>query len=104
VNQFRHQTLRIAYLRDQRRWSFARIAKAMDMQIYAVRSRYHRHKIQEEKAEAAVLVGQDARRMCLMCRKDFDSQWPGERICKSCKMKPAYRSGSDFDTPAVWGR
>ncbi|WP_419913129.1 hypothetical protein [Hoeflea sp.] len=33
------------------------------------------------------------RRRCLMCREMFDSFGPGNRICKKCKSKQAWRSG-----------
>lgn len=32
-------------------------------------------------------------RLCLICRKDFQSSWSGERICRSCKSTSAWRSG-----------
>ena len=34
------------------------------------------------------------KRKCLMCRDDFNSTWPGERVCRSCKLKPAWREGT----------
>lgn len=33
------------------------------------------------------------RRNCLMCRQPFDSSWPGERVCSSCKASSAWRDG-----------
>ena len=36
-------------------------------------------------------------RTCLNCREPFDSFWAGERICKVCKSREAWRtSGSDM--------
>ncbi|GAB4229800.1 MAG: hypothetical protein Tsb0032_36370 [Kiloniellaceae bacterium] len=32
-------------------------------------------------------------RQCLRCRKSFDSQWAGERICTRCKNSNTWRSG-----------
>lgn len=32
-------------------------------------------------------------RNCLRCRKSFDSQWSGERICKKCKSTRSWRDG-----------
>lgn len=32
-------------------------------------------------------------RCCLICRKEFQSSWAGERICRSCKSTSAWRSG-----------
>jgi len=28
-------------------------------------------------------------RSCLICRKDFQSSWAGERICRGCKSTSA---------------
>lgn len=33
------------------------------------------------------------RRRCLVCGEKFDSLGPGNRICKKCKSKQAWRSG-----------
>ena len=32
-------------------------------------------------------------RKCLMCRDEFSSRHPGERICASCKGTAAWREG-----------
>ena len=32
-------------------------------------------------------------RNCLKCREKFLSEWPGERICKTCKSSTAWREG-----------
>lgn len=32
-------------------------------------------------------------RLCLMCRKPFESEWAGERICRKCKSTQAWRQG-----------
>ena len=32
-------------------------------------------------------------RRCLMCRDRFESNWPGERVCKRCKSTTAWREG-----------
>ena len=32
-------------------------------------------------------------RRCLMCSRDFDSAWAGERICRKCKSTAAWRTG-----------
>ena len=32
-------------------------------------------------------------RKCLKCRSEFLSEWPGERVCKSCKSTSAWRDG-----------
>ncbi|MDF2235309.1 hypothetical protein P2H44_22350 [Albimonas sp. CAU 1670] len=46
-------------------------------------------------------AGDTARtRDCLRCRTPFESEWSGERICRTCKSKQAWRSGS----PHVFGR
>ena len=29
-------------------------------------------------------------RKCLMCRNEFNSSWPGERICSNCKTETSY--------------
>lgn len=33
-------------------------------------------------------------RRCLMCSTEFQSSWPGERICKSCKETAAWKDSS----------
>jgi hypothetical protein len=33
-------------------------------------------------------------RACLICKKPFESQWAGERICRSCKSTATWRSGA----------
>jgi hypothetical protein len=33
-------------------------------------------------------------RACLVCKKPFESQWAGERICRSCKSTATWRSGA----------
>lgn len=40
----------------------------------------------ERKYEAKI-------RLCLKCREEFRSEWPGERICRSCKSSSAWREG-----------
>jgi hypothetical protein len=32
-------------------------------------------------------------RPCLVCRSPFLSAWAGERICRGCKSKAAWRNG-----------
>lgn len=32
-------------------------------------------------------------RLCLMCRKQFDSEWAGERVCRKCKSTETWRRG-----------
>jgi hypothetical protein len=34
------------------------------------------------------------RRCCLKCREDFESAWPGERVCAPCKKGPEWRHSS----------
>jgi hypothetical protein len=33
-------------------------------------------------------------RACLICKKHFQSEWAGERICRPCKSTAAWRSGA----------
>ena len=33
------------------------------------------------------------RRKCLMCRREFKSEWPGHRVCGDCKQTDAWASG-----------
>jgi hypothetical protein len=33
-------------------------------------------------------------RACLICKKPFESEWAGERICRSCKSTAAWRNGA----------
>ena len=32
-------------------------------------------------------------RACLKCREPFESEWSGERVCKKCKTRIAWREG-----------
>ncbi len=32
-------------------------------------------------------------RACLKCRETFESKWSGERVCKKCKTRIAWREG-----------
>ena len=36
------------------------------------------------------------KRRCLMCRSDFVSHWPGERVCPKCKSSHAWKDGADI--------
>ena len=45
-----------------------------------------------KKVQAGPNPDQKIRR-CLMCRKDFESAWAGERICRKCKSSSAWRNG-----------
>ena len=36
-------------------------------------------------------------RNCLKCREEFNSSWPGERVCKRCKSTDGWRNGSNFE-------
>ena len=31
-------------------------------------------------------------RKCLMCKKEFESAWSGERVCRGCKVTNAWKS------------
>jgi len=33
-------------------------------------------------------------RKCLMCRGEFKSSWPGERVCSNCKQTSAWNDSS----------
>ncbi|WP_169054065.1 hypothetical protein [Nitratireductor sp. XY-223] len=48
---------------------------------------------EREIVEEHIKVEQKRRR-CLMCGEMFDSFGPGNRICKKCKSKQAWRSGA----------
>lgn len=32
------------------------------------------------------------KRKCLMCRDNFKSSWPGERVCQKCKSTNLWRA------------
>lgn len=38
-------------------------------------------------------------RRCLMCRLEFPSDWPGERVCRKCKTRPSWHGGAKWP----WG-
>lgn len=50
-----------------------------------------KHEAQEEMIEERSDV---KIRPCLLCKKSFESQWAGERICRSCKSTSAWRNGA----------
>lgn len=33
-------------------------------------------------------------RRCLMCTRNFESEWAGERICRKCKSTSTWKSGA----------
>ena len=35
------------------------------------------------------------KRTCIMCRKEFMSDWAGHRFCKECKGTGTYKVGHD---------
>ncbi len=39
------------------------------------------------------VAGERKERKCLMCRQSFVSEWSGERVCRNCKSKDAWRRG-----------
>ena len=43
-------------------------------------------------------------RLCLKCRKQFESSWSGQRICTHCKSRSSWREGSDFEEWDLWVR
>ena len=36
-------------------------------------------------------------RRCLKCRESFESNWAGERVCKTCKSRDEWRTGSGYE-------
>ncbi len=36
-------------------------------------------------------------RLCLKFREEFSSQWAGERVCKTCKSRDEWRTGSGYE-------
>lgn len=48
---------------------------------------------EHRKPERDVQYESKARR-CLMCNSRFESEWPGERVCKRCKSTAAWRQGA----------
>ena len=40
-----------------------------------------------------------ARRKCLGCGSEFNSEWEGNRLCRPCKNSRMYRSGDDYTSP-----
>ncbi len=39
-------------------------------------------------------MGKAKTRLCLKCRKPFESQWAGERICQHCKSLDSWRGAT----------
>tara|TARA_Y100001951_G_C11151139_1_gene189267 strand:- start:50 stop:253 length:204 start_codon:yes stop_codon:yes gene_type:complete len=36
------------------------------------------------------------KRKCMMCEKDFMSEWIGNRICDPCKSTDYWKTGNDY--------
>ena len=45
--------------------------------------------------EAGIVVAHKERR-CLVCGLQFLSEGPGERVCRKCKTKPSWRTGTTW--------
>jgi len=54
---------------------------------------YIRDMAEEEYQDLAQGSVEPKIRVCLNCRNPFDSTWAGERICKVCKSREAWRTG-----------
>lgn len=58
---------------------------------------YHMKKPENDREDwAKALWEQPAKRLCMMCRRMFRSEWVGHRICGSCKELEAYRGGASM--------
>ncbi len=58
-------------------------------------------KKEEDHASATPAVSASTKmRKCLRCTTEFESAWPGERVCGNCKKTAAWRSGVSA-TPAT---
>lgn len=55
------------------------------------------HKPKPDNADAR------KRRKCLMCSNQFNSDWAGDRVCKSCRNSRAWKDG-DTQRPYNVGR
>ena len=47
----------------------------------------------KSKKPASGSTNERRTRVCLKCRKPFESEWAGERICRKCKSTAAWRNG-----------
>jgi hypothetical protein len=48
--------------------------------------------------ETEVVTDAPAERRCLMCGSMFPSEWRGERVCRRCKGRAAWREGSQWSS------
>ncbi len=51
-----------------------------------------RHQATKEPARQPT-ADQPKSRQCLKCREQFLSEWSGQRLCRKCKGRSAWRSG-----------
>lgn len=45
------------------------------------------------KVSADLTPGEQKNRTCLSCGAPFESEWPGERVCRRCKSSATWRQG-----------
>lgn len=54
------------------------------------------NQLEQEIEDLANMHGHTIKsRSCLMCHKEFESAWAGERICKGCKSQAGWRNGGN---------
>jgi|GEM_PF-3386697 hypothetical protein len=53
-----------------------------------------KHKAGKHKKPASIRKSDKKERNCLMCQDPFMSEWSGERVCRKCKSKSEWRSGT----------
>jgi hypothetical protein len=53
-----------------------------------------RYRFNSKPARDPDVSGASRQRQCLMCASRFVSTWAGERICRSCKNRSAWRSAA----------
>ncbi|MPY75771.1 MAG: hypothetical protein GEU87_16080 [Alphaproteobacteria bacterium] len=51
--------------------------------------------LDKQRGMAAPGAAEDPKsRQCLKCRKQFPSEWAGQRVCARCKNRSEWRSGA----------
>jgi hypothetical protein len=59
----------------------------------------YRRALDPETAPEPERVYEPKRRSCLSCGRGFKSEWPGHRVCGTCKRREVWQSGDDYAIP-----
>jgi hypothetical protein len=55
-----------------------------------------KRRYEQKPDRKAAAADRPKKRLCLMCGTKFPSAWSGERICKTCRGRAAWREGHNW--------